>query len=51
VRMRAPPLSCLCALDALRLSSPSRSRGDVFLLTLVACLLRSRSGRQNGARR
>ena len=29
VRMRAPPLSCLCALDALRLSSPSRSRGFV----------------------
>ena len=29
VRMRAPPLSCLCALDALRLPSLSRSRGFV----------------------
>ena len=42
VRMRAPPLSCLCALDALRLSSPSRSRGDVYFAN-PGCLLAAQS--------
>ena len=42
VRMRAPPLSCLCALDALRLSSPSRSRGFVYFAN-PGCLLAAQS--------